>query len=182
MVKTILDFLNRRMPARNDIFLALSMAVFIIFSWSLRALFFNLPSFRLSHTNGEILIVAAYTLMIALFESLFVTFGMAILAVLLPGAILKEGFSYKASYFLIASAIIFIHVQSVLTNQTTISYLVIQFALMFAIWLGLVLLTVYVGAVRKIVLDVLDRLTIFSYIYIPLGVVSMLVVFVRLLW
>jgi len=39
-----------------------------------------------------------------------------------------------------------------------------------------------VGFLRKIVLDVLDRLTIFSYLYLPLGIISLLVVIVRLLW
>jgi hypothetical protein len=31
-------------------------------------------------------------------------------------------------------------------------------------------------------MDVLDRLTIFSYVYLPLGLISLLVVTFRLLW
>jgi len=50
------------------------------------------------------------------------------------------------------------------------------------LWIIPVLLTRYLGIVRKIVLDILDRLTIFSYVYLPLGVISLVVILIRLLW
>ena len=182
MPKTIPDFLERRLPARNDIFLALSLAAFLVFTWSLRAFFFSLPAFLLSQTPGEILVVVAYMLAFALLETLFMMFTMLGLAVILPGWLLKEGFSYKASFFFLASGVIFIHLQYGLTNQPTLNFLLRELGLILVLWIIPVLLTRYIGIVRKIVLDILDRLTIFSYVYLPLGVISLVVILIRLIW
>ncbi len=182
MTKAFPDFLERRMPARNEIFLASSMATFLVFSWSLRMMFYTFPSFSLSHRFGEIFIIVTYMMTFALLDTLFATLALVVLAVILPGAVLKDGFSYKASFFFIASTVIFIHLQYTLTNQTKIGSLILELGLILVLWLVPVLLTRYVDAVRKIVLDILDRLTIFSYVYIPLGVISLFVVIIRLLW
>jgi hypothetical protein len=182
MFKTIVGLIKRRLPAGNDIFLALSMAVFLVFSWSLRSMFFTFPSFRLAHTTGDILTIVVYMMAFALVDALGVVFFLVLLAVLLPGGVLKAGFSYKASFFFIASTIVLIRIQYDLTDQTPLSYLALQFGLLILLWLVPVLLTHYIQAVRKVVLDVLDRLTIFTYIYLPIGMVSLLVVIVRLLW
>ncbi len=182
MPKNFLNFFQRRLPARNEMFLALSMAAFLVFTWSVRALFFNFPAFLLSYTVGEILVISAYMLAFALLETLLATLLILVLAVVLPSALLKEGFSYKAAFFFIAFGVISIHLQYMMTNQPKISFLLIELGRALALWLIPVLLVRYVNLVRRIVMDVLDRLTIFSYIYLPLGLLSLLVVTVRLLW
>ncbi len=182
MLKKFVDLFNHRLPTRNEIFLALSMAAFLVFTWSLRALFFNFPAFMLSYTIGEILVIAAYMLAFALLETLAVMLVVLPLAIILPGGLLKEGFSYKTSFFFIAFAIISIHLQYMMTNQPKISFLALELGRALILWLVPVLLVRFVSTIRRIVMDVLDRLTIFSYIYLPLGVISLLVVTVRLLW
>ena len=175
-------FLKRRLPATNEIFLALSMAAFLIFSWSLRTLFYDVPAFLLSYTLVEVLSIAAYMLAFALLETLAITIAAVFLAAILPGVILRDGFSYKASFLFIALGAISVHLQMVMTNQPKINFLLLELGRGLAVWLVLVLLTRFAAAIRKIVLDVLDRMTIFSYIYVPLGVLSLIVVIVRLLW
>ena len=90
--------------------------------------------------------------------------------------------SYKASFFFLASGVIFIHLQYGLTNQPTLNFLLRELGLILVLWIIPVLLTRYIGIVRKIVLDILDRLTIFSYLYLPLGVISLVVILIRLIW
>jgi len=182
MFKTIPDFFKRRLPARNETLLVLSLAAFLIFSWSLRTLFYQVPAFILSYNLWEILSIAAYMLAFALLETLLATLFTVILAVILPAVLFRDGFAYKASFALLAAAAISIHLQFVMTNQPKINFLLLELGRGFALWLVPVLLTRYVGFLRKIVLDVLDRLTIFSYLYLPLGIISLLVVIVRLLW
>ncbi len=182
MLNKIAVFIEHRLPARNEMFLALSMAAFLVFTWTLRALFFNFPAFMLSYSMGEILVIAAYMLAFALLETLLVMLVMVFLAVLLPGVLLKDGFSYKASFFFIAFAVISIHLQYIMTNQPKISFLALELVRALILWLVPVLLVQFIKILRKIVMDILDRLTIFSYIYIPLGAISLLVVLIRLLW
>jgi hypothetical protein len=182
MLKNFFNFIQRRLPERNEMFLALSMAAFLVFTWSLRALFFNFPAFMLSYTIGEILVISAYMMAFALLETVAAMLVILVLAIILPGVLLKEGFSYKASFFFIGFAVISIHLQFVMTNQPKISYLTLELGRALGIWLVPVLLVHYVEFLRRIVMDILDRLTIFSYIYFPLGLISLLVVIVRLLW
>lgn len=182
MHTTVFDLFKRRLPARGDTALAFSAAAFLVFSWSLRGLFFNFPAYLLSYNIWEILVIAAYMMSFALFETLLAALLMTGLAAILPAPLLKDGFSYKASFFFVAFGIISIHLQLVMTNQPTVNFLLSELGRGLLLWLVPVLLTRYVGVVRKIVLDVLDRLVIFSYVYLPLGVISVFVIIVRLLW
>jgi hypothetical protein len=182
MLKKIPDILKHRLPARTEMLLVLSTAAFLVFTWSMRALFFNFPAFLLSYTLGEILVIAAYMLASALLETLLVTFVLIAAALILPGRLFKEGFSYKASFFLIAFGVISIHMQFVMTNQPKPDFLLLELVRALALWIIPVLLTHFLAPVRKIVMDFLDRLTIFSYIYLPLGLLSLLAVTFRLLW
>jgi hypothetical protein len=175
-------FFKRRLPAKSELFLVLSTAAFLIFTWSVRALFFNFPAFLLSYAVGEILVIAAYMLAFALLETLLVTLVLIVIAALLPEVLFTRGFSYKASFFLIAFGVISIHMQYVMTNQPKTDFLLMELVRALALWLIPVLLIHYVGAIRRIIMDVLDRLTIFSYVYLPLGLISLLVVTFRLLW
>lgn len=176
------ELIKRRLPANNEIFLALSVATLLVFSWSLRSLFYNAPAFFLAYTLGEFLAIAAYMLAVALFETLLVTLFAIFLAFILPGVVLRDGFAYKASFLFIALAIISIYLQFNMTNQPKISFLVMQLVLVLVLWIVPVLIVHFIASLRKFILDLFDRLTIFSYIYLPLGVVSLFVVIVRLLW
>ena len=182
MLDTFTTFIERRLPAREETFLVLSLATFLVFTWTLRELFYNFPAFILSYNLGEILVIAAYVLAFALLETLSATLFLLTLSILLPAFALRDGFAYKASFALIAAAAISIHLQIVMTNQPKINALLLEAAGGFGLWLVPVLLTRYLPPVRKIMLDVLDRLTIFSYLYLPLGVISLVVIVVRLLW
>lgn len=182
MLNRMIAILKGRLPASNEMLLVLSTAAFLVFTWSVRALFFNVPAFLLSYTVGEILIIAAYMLAFALLETLLMTLLLIVVAALLPARWFKEGFSYKASFLLIAFGVISIHLQFVMTNQPKVDFLLLALARALALWLILVLLTHFVSSIRKVVMDILDRLTIFSYLYLPLGALSLLVVTFRLLW
>jgi hypothetical protein len=182
MLKQIPDILKHRLPARTEMLLVLSTAAFLVFTWSMRALFFNFPAFLLSYTLGEILVIAAYMLASALLETLLVTLVPIVVAAIFPRKLFREGFSYKASFFLIAFGAISIHMQFVMTNQPKPDFLLLELVRALALWIVPVLLTHFLAPVRKIVMDLLDRLTIFSYIYLPLGLLSLLVVTFRLLW
>jgi hypothetical protein len=131
---------------------------------------------------GDIISIAAYTLCVALIESVLTTAFVTLLAFLLPGFLLRDGFAYKGAFAILAATLISIHLQLVMNNQPQVGFLVGELALGLALWLVPVLLTHFIPAVRKVVLDILDRMTIFSFIYVPLGLVSLAVVIARNLW
>lgn len=178
----MLDFIKRRLPARNEVVIVASMAVFLVFTWSLRNVFFQYPSYILSYNVGDILAIVAYHMAVALLESVLVMAIVLLLAFLLPGKWFKEGFAYKGSFLILALAAVSVYLQAVMTNQPKINWLAMQLGRGLLAWLAAVLVTHFVPVVRKIVLDLLDRLVIFLYLYVPIGVLSLLAVFVRLLW
>jgi hypothetical protein len=179
---TVLDFLKRRLPARSDIVLVASTAVFLVFSWSLRSIFFQYPSYILSYTVWEIFAIVAYHMAFALLESALVVAVFVTVAFLLPGKWFKEGFAWKASLGIITLAALSIYLQAVMNNQPKINWLAMQLGRGVLAWLAAMLVTHFVPFVRKILLDILDRLTVFLYLYLPIGLVSLLVVIVRLVW
>jgi hypothetical protein len=176
----VLDFLKRRLPARSETILVASMAVFLIFTWALRNIFFQYPSYILSYNVGDILAIIAYHMAFALIESALVVTVFVALAFLLPGKWFKEGFAYKASLGILALAAVSIYLQAVMTNQPKIPWLATQLGRGLLVWLAAVLVAHFVPFVKKIVLNILDRLTIFLYLYLPVGLLSLLVVIVRL--
>ena len=175
-------FLKKRLPEKKEITLALAGLGFLVFGWELRSLFYNFPAFSLSYSVGEIFVIAAYMLSAALLETAIVMVFTLFMALVLPRKLFAEGFSYKAFFLFIGLAAISIHLQYVMTNQPKISFLARELAIGLAIWVFLSLLTQFVPLVKKIILDILDRLTIFSYIYFPLGILSIFVVTFRLIW
>lgn len=181
-MSNILELFTKRLPEKKEITLALAGLTFLVFGWELRALFFNFPAFLLSYTVGEILSITAYMLSFALLETTIVMVLALFMAIILPRKLFAEGFSYKAFFLFVGMAAISIHLQYVMNNQPKISFLVRELAIGLAIWILFSLLTYFVPILKKIVLDVLDRLTIFSYIYIPLGFLSLFVLTFRLLW
>ncbi len=180
--KAILDFFKRRLPARSETVLVFAMAVFLVFSWALRNIFFQYPSYILSYNVLDILAIVSYEMGFAMLESALVMVFVLALAFILPGKWFKEGFSYKGSFAILSLAAVSIYMQAVMTNQPKISWLGLQLGRGFVLWLIAVLMSHYVPLVRKIVLDILDRLTIFLYVYVPIGMISLLVVIVRNLW
>lgn len=178
----MIEFFKKRLPEKKEITLALAGLAFLVFGWELRALFFNFPAFVLSYTVGEILVIAAYMMASALLETALLMSFVLLLAIVLPHKLFADGFSYKAFFLFAGLAAVSIHLQYVMNNQPRISFLVRELALGLAAWLLLSALTHFVPFIKKIVLDILDRLTIFSYIYLPLGAFSLFVVALRLLW
>lgn len=178
---TLIAFFKKRLPENKETLLALSGLAFLVFGWELRALFFNFPAFLLSYTVGEILVIAAYMMSVALLETTLLMLLVFLLAIILPHKLFADGFSYKAFFLFVGLAAVSIHLQYVMNNQPKISFLARELAMGLAAWIFLSVLTHFVPFVKKIVLDILDRLTIFTYIYIPLGILSVVVVAFRLL-
>jgi hypothetical protein len=141
-----------------------------------------LPALILSYNLWDLLSIAAYALAFALVESILTLAFFVALAFILPGFAMRDGFSYKASFAIVSASAVAIYLQAVMSNQPTTQFLLLQLARFGVLWLVPTLLTRYVPFVRKFVLDVLDRLTVFNYIYPPLGILSLLVVILRNLW
>jgi hypothetical protein len=178
----VIKFIKHRFPDRRASILVFSAAIFAVFTWTVRGFIYQVPSFILYFNLWDILGIFALLLTFALMESMLVAGLVILFGALLPAKWLKAGFAYKGFITVVVSAIVFIYLKSVMTNQPTIQFLGTTFFVAFLSWLGLVLTAHFWHRFQRLVLDIADRLSIFLYIYIPLGLLSVMVVMIRLIW
>ena len=174
--------LLRRFPDRREVAVVFSAVLFAVFTWALRSFIYKFPAFILYYGTWDLFSILAYQLVFALFESLFVAALIVGLAALLPGGWLKKGFAYKGFLTVLAAAVATIWIKENMTNQPTVGFLATAFGTACAAWVGLLLAAHFWPPMQRASMDMAERFTIFLYIYLPLGFVSMLVVLVRLVW
>lgn len=161
-----------------------AVAVFLVYSWTLYASFWKVPSWLFFLNMGQILSIYAYSLVFDLVESVLLFTGMILINFLLPSAWWKEKFLVRSISFLI----IFLGAIMLRLHIYRDPSLREEFALTQKIWWlytsAVLLLGVWLLPKIKLWAQALeifaDRCLIFLYIYLPLTVISILVVIVRI--
>jgi hypothetical protein len=115
----------------------------------------------------------------ALLESLAVTGFLALLSALLPSNWLKDGFALKGFVSILVFAITSITLQKFLDNFPSIPILI---TLVLAPLAAIVLLTYAMRSMpkfRNVMLNIEDRIVIMLFVYVPIGLLSLVVVLYR---
>ena len=122
-----------------------------------------------------------YLMAFALFESVLVTFVLIVIAFVLPVAWFGEGFAYKAPVPVLVGAFALMRLQnsvssgSIPTFRTSAAY-----ALAILVLCALVIFVLHRWSrLHGMLQAVLERFEIFGYIYVPLGLLGILVVLLR---
>jgi len=175
-----LDRIRRRFPSRGDTIAVLAVAVFACFSWTIIGFFNKLSSFVLYFTPGEIGNIFAFMMAFALLESLAVTGLLILLSAALPSSWLKVGFAFKGFVILLVATVTAILFQHALRDYfpsvwTLLTYSVLPLLLI----VGLLWLVDSHQKIQNILLSVQDRIIIMLFIYLPIGVIGLLVVMAR---
>lgn len=172
--------LTTRFPARFEIEAALGFLFFAVFTWSIRGFLSELPSFLLYYSLENIFGVFCYMMAFALLESLLIMGFLLLFSFILPERWLRQGFARKGTMLVLVAGGAAIYLQNILTFQfPSLKEFVLVFGLSL---LTLIVLLYYVMSDQRFqdILDnVLERFKIFSYIYIPLGVIGFFVVIIR---
>ena len=157
-----------------------SVAVFACHSWTMLGFFNKLSSFILYFTIGEILSIFAYMMSVALLESIAVTILLVLLSVILPPGWLREGFAYKGFVIIAIVTAASILFQKFLPDDYP-STLMLAVSAIVPIVLIVVLIAISQAfpRLRSLLLDIQDRISIILYIYVPIGILSLIVVFIR---
>lgn len=172
--------MGTRFPHRSDIIAVLSIAVFVCFSWSIIGFFNKLSSFILYLTPAEIAAIFAYMMAFAFLESLVATGILVLLSAMLPSSWLREGFAYKGFVILVIATIDALAFQKSLGDVYPPARTLLLLSL-----LPLVLIVVLLLALRSMprlqnfLINVQDRFLILLFVYIPIGIISLLAVTFR---
>jgi hypothetical protein len=179
-VRDFLNLIRDRLPGRNEIIAVFGVAVFVCHSWTILGFFNKLPSFILYFTVSEMLSIFAYMMSVALLESIAVTIILVFLSMILPQSWLREGFAYKGFVIVAIATAASILFQKFLPDDYPSTLMLAVSAVV-----PIVLMVVVIGIsqafprLRSLLLDIQDRISIILYIYVPLGILSLMVVFIR---
>jgi len=180
--------LKANLPSRQEALTVFSVIVFIVFSWTLYRVFWWVPSWLEYLSIWSILIIIAYVLAFALVESLAVMGLIVILGLLFPKQYFKDQFIVQGSAISMALGIVAFLIQRKvsliyrLELWQTLAYpsLIIIGAIAFVLIFSFVFKRFNI--LSRLTLAVAERMTIFAYLYVPLGLIGVLVVVARNLW
>lgn len=173
---------RNRLPPRHDLVPVFATVVFPVFSWSLIWFFQKMPGWQPFLNTWAILSILAYAVGFALLESLIVLALVVVLAAILPARALRVQFTALGSTVVLAATFWTIIFQLIF-EPVILYWSAGEFALWFGLALVSILLAVYLvhrsPRAQRMVMALADRLTVFVYLYVPLGLLGLLVVLIR---
>lgn len=182
------ELLRVRLPGFAEMWQIFGLVDFIVFGWSVGGFLYQLPSVRFFMSFGDIVAILSYRLAVALLESLAVVGALLVLSAVLPPAALKRGFVYKACLVVLTAVVAsqlferYYTIGALLYPDPAPFRLAIIFSGLCCLMLAVLLSLMHINPRwRRPVLSIVDRTSVFAYIYLPLGLVGLLVVMVRIL-
>ena len=172
-----------RLPARRDVVYVFSAVVFAVYSWSIRGFLFQLSSLILYYNIWQIIAVLFYLMAFALLESTAFTGTLALAGFLLPQKWFRDGFAYKGFLATLVIGLAMIKLQSYLYvlnyGLPDIGILGWGVGITLVALVALFFLFQNVSLLQKFLLNVEERLQVFIYLYVPLGIAGLLVILLR---
>lgn len=175
-----MSFIGYRFPHRSEIIAVLGIVVFVCYGWTLLGFFNRLSSFILYFTLAEVLEIFAFMMAVALLESLIVTGILVLLSVILPSNWLREGFSVKGLVAVVVLTVTSIIFQKYLAEEYP-STLVLVMSTILPLLMIVLLIRVVQSAPRlkNLLVNVQDRILIMLFVYVPVGLLSLVAVVYR---
>ena len=173
--------LKDRLPPIQQILAVYGIIALLIHGWTLMVFFWKLPSWEYFLTYGEMSTAFAYSMAMNLLECFSIMFALLLLSVILPQNWFRNVFSSRATVMVILflAYMMYVALHIVSEEDSYPANLVRLVPVVGLVILAVAFLIGRVVPVRKLVDGLADRATIFSYIFLPVGIVSFLVVIVR---
>ncbi|MFC2053525.1 hypothetical protein ACFLV7_04390 [Chloroflexota bacterium] len=182
---TFKENLELKLPSRQEVISVLSVIVFIVFTWTLYRMFFQVPSLLFYMRVWDVLIISSYVLMFALFESAVVLGLLLIFSLVFPTKYFKDKFVAQGS-----TIVLMISMGAVaLQRKMKIMYrldgweLILYPFVILAVIVFVIFTASYIydrfNLLPRIINTVAERMIVFVVLYVPLSILGLLVVFVR---
>lgn len=175
--------LLKRLPDRQSIIGVYATAVFVIYGWTLLRSFWKVPSWSFFLSIGEILSVYAYAFVVAFLESMLVLSILLLIGFVLPSRWWNDRFtSMGVIWLVVIEGSVMLRLYTNRAPEFWESFLNAQaswwtYTVLLA--LALTLLAVFVKPFQRGLELIADRFVVFLYLYMPLTVLSFLVVVLR---
>jgi len=158
-------------------------AVFLVYGWTLLTSFWKVPSWLFYLSLDEILAIYAYSFVVDFFESVLVLLGLILVGFVLPSRWWNDRFiSMGMIWLIVIEGSIMLRLYEIRSPELWDVFVHQQgtwWAYTVALGLLLSLVVARVGWLQSGLVSLSDRLVVFLYIYMPLTVISILVVLFR---
>lgn len=173
---------SSRIPTRSQILPVYAVIVLILYSWTIGWFFWKLPGWLYYLNVGEILTMYAYSAATNAVESLLVLCLPLTLVLILPKKWFYDTFVARGACLVMAGLGYMMFLGQQLKNRDDYPSLALP-AWSLILACGAIVLSVFIAGrlavMRKALEWVAEQATIFLYIYVPLSIVSVLVVAIR---
>ena len=173
-----------RLPDRKSILNVYAVIVVLVYSWTLFTSFYKLPSWMFYLTIGQIISVYAYAFSIDLLESLIALAAVLVLnlTIFLPIKNKDEFQSRSIILTVILLGTSMLRLGLFQTYEDINEFLrgeTLWWSISIVLGLTLSIFAPKIQIVRNILEGFAERATVLVYIYIPLSILSLIVVLVR---
>jgi hypothetical protein len=174
-------FVAERLPARRELIFAFALCAFPIYSWAVIQFLDRLPGWLFYLKIWDMVGIFAYSQLFALIETFLVLGGLIVLAFVLPQTLFRRRFVAVVLVLILfatGGAVAFHYVEQALRAARYR-----ELSIGVAIY-GLFFLTCYLAALHwsnavEIAENIADHLTTLLYLYLPVSVLSGVLVLVR---
>jgi hypothetical protein len=171
---------RNRFPTKGDTWLVLAACVTPIYSWAILTLLYNMRPLLLRHSIWDLAGILSYRLIFAAFETLLVLSLLILLCIILPGRWLRDRFASEGSMIALVTSLWIIAFQLGSGTLRGWSLWPLLAASLYLASVGILyVLILRHRRVEQAVLSFVERLTVFTYVYIALSVLGLLVVVFR---
>jgi hypothetical protein len=174
--------LRKKIPSLHEILPLFATIVFMNYGWAALTFFWKVPSWLYFLSFGEIAAILAYTFASSLLECTIILLIFLFASLVLPSGLLADKFAVRASLIVYSLTfwMILFTLNTLIELPTTGDF--ITFGLGVSVTSALaILLSERISYVPGLVTAAGNRLTIFLYLWLPLGVLGILVIIFRIL-
>ena len=182
---TFKEHLESKLPSRQEVLPVFSVIVFIVFTWTLYRMFFQVPSLLFYLRVWDVLIISAYVLAFALFESMVVLGLLLIFSLVIPAKYFKDNFVAQGSTVVLMISMGAVAIQrkmNIVYNLEGWELILYPFVILVAVVFVIVSASYIYDRFKilpRIINTVAERMIVFVLLYVPLSILGMLLVFVR---
>ena len=177
--------LKTKLPSRREAFAVFSVIAFIVFSWSLYRMFYQVPSWLFYMNVWNVVTISAYVLAFALFESLVLLGFLGLISLALPRRYFRDHFVAQGSVLMVilgGGAYLLQRKIGLIYKLSTWQLIVYPIIVLVSLLL-LNFLFVFIferfERIPRLISAFTEWMTVFGYIYLPLGLLGLAVVLVR---
>lgn len=149
--------------------------------WTIIIVLRAVPSWVMSRTVGEIIGIISYPLAFALLESVLFLLGLVILAVILPGNLLRDRFVAQGSLASLIAVLgmIVAHIYGsdfgIWAARDFGRYVLLLIGIILVSWV----LIYFIKNLNRIIENIAKRLTPLTTVYLVLDIIAVLVIVIR---